>query len=148
MPIGLNADPIATYAFHVEIQGITIAQFKEVDGLSITIGVIEHRANQLKGQPIMRKLPGAVKFEDIVLSRGKVNDAAFWTWIKTVQDGKIDEERKSGSIVLFDYAHGEVSRFNFQQGWPSKVEIGKLTAGADSVLLETVTITHEHLEVG
>lgn len=148
MPIGLTADPIATYAFHVEIDSVTIAQFKEVDGLSISIGVIEHRANALKGQPVMRKLPGAVKFEDIVLSRGKVNDAAFWTWIKTVQDGKIDEARKSGSIVLFDYGHLEVSRFNFRAGWPSKVEVGKLQAGIDSVLLETVTITHEHLEVG
>jgi len=146
MPIGI--DPIATYAFHVEIQGITIAQFKEVDGLSISIGVIEHRANKLTGQPIMKKLPGTVKFEDIVLSRGKVNDGAFWTWIKQVQDGKIDDARKDGSVVLFDYAHGEVSRFNFKQGWPSKVDIGKLQAGADSVLLETVTVTHEMLEVG
>ena len=41
MPIGI--DPIASYAFHVEIDSITIAQFKEVDGLSISVGVIEHR---------------------------------------------------------------------------------------------------------
>jgi phage tail-like protein len=89
-----------------------------------------------------------VKFDDIVLSRGKVADQAFWTWIKQVQDGNISEARKSGSIVLFDYAHGEINRFNFEQGWPSKVEIGKLEAGVDSVLLETVTITHEMLRVG
>ncbi len=146
MPIGL--DPIASYAFHVEIQGITIAQFKEVDGLSISVGVIEHRSNKLTSLPVMKKLPGTVRFEDIVLSRGKVSDAAFWTWIKQVQDGAIDAARKDGSIVLFDYAHGEVSRFNFKQGWPCKVEIGKLQAATDTVLLETVTITHEQLEVG
>ena len=57
-----------------------------------------------------------MKFEDIVLRRGKVADPAFWTWIKQVQDGKIDEARKNGSIVLYDYAHGEVSRFNFEAG--------------------------------
>ncbi len=146
MPIGI--DPIATYAFHVEIQGITIAQFKEVDGLSISVGVIEHRSNNLGAQPIMKKLPGAVRFENIVCSRGKVSDAAFWTWIKQVQDGQIDSARKDGSIVLFDYSHGEVSRFNFKQGWPCRVEIGKLQAASDTVLLETVTITHEMLEVG
>jgi phage tail-like protein len=140
-------DPIATYAYHVEIDSITIAQFKQVSGLSISVGVIEHRANKLLGQPIMKKLPGAVKFEDIVLSRGKVADQAFWSWIKLVQDGKISEARKTGSIVLFDYAHGEINRFSFDQGWPSKIEIGKLEAGADSVLLETVTITHENLRV-
>jgi len=77
-----------------------------------------------------------------------VADQAFWTWIKLVQDGKIYEARKTGAIVLFDYAHGEINRFNFDQGWPSKVEVGKLEAGVDSVLLETVTITHENLRVG
>jgi phage tail-like protein len=141
-------DPIATYAYHVEIDSITVAQFKQVSGLSISVGVIEHRSNKLMGQPILKKLPGAVKFDDIVLSRGKVADQAFWTWIKLVQDGKISEARKTGAIVLFDYAHGEINRFNFDQGWPSKVEVGKLEAGVDSVLLETVTITHENLRVG
>ena len=140
-------DPIATYAYHVEIDSITVAQFKQVSGLSISVGVIEHRANKLMGQPIMKKLPGSVHFPDIVLARGKVADQAFWTWIKLVQDGKISEARKSGSIVLFDYAHGEINRFNFEQGWPSKIEVGKLEAGSDSVLLETVTITHENLRV-
>ena len=145
MPIGL--DPIASYSFFINVDGLTIAQFKECDGLSIQVKVIEHRATQLKGQPLMRKLPGSVVFEDIILRRGKVADPSFWTWIKTVQDGKVDEARKSGSIILFDYAHGEVSKFNFHEAWPSRVEVGKLQAGSDTVLLETVHITHERLEV-
>jgi phage tail-like protein len=146
MPIGI--DPIATYAFHVNVDGVTIAQFKEVDGLSISVGVIEHRSNTNGGQPVMRKLPGTVKFENIVLSRGKVNDAAFWTWIKQVQDGDIDGARRDGSVILYDYAHGQVSKFDFKQGWPCKVELGKLQSATDTVLLETVTITHERLEIG
>jgi phage tail-like protein len=141
-------DPIATYAYHVEIDSITVAQFKQVSGLSISVGVIEHRSNKLLGNPILKKLPGLVKFDDIVLSRGKVADQAFWTWIKLVQDGNISAARKTGAIVLFDYDHGEINRFNFDQGWPSKVEVGKLDASVDSVLLETVTITHENLRVG
>jgi phage tail-like protein len=145
MPIG--EDPIAGYAFHVEIDSITLAQFKEVDGLSIETTVIEHRENKLTGMPVLRKLPGNVKFSDITLKRGKINDKAFWEWIKKVQDGDIDSARKNGSIVLFDYKHGEVSRFNFEKGWPSKVEVGTLQAGADDVLLETVTIVHEGLKV-
>jgi phage tail-like protein len=76
-----------------------------------------------------------------------VADPAFWSWIKTVQEGQIDQARKDGSIVLFDLAHGEVSRFNFFGGWPSRVEVGKLAAGADQVLLESVVIAIERLEV-
>ena len=140
-------DPLASYSFGVEITGVTVAQFKEVSGLGISITVIENRANQVGGQPVLQKLPGSVKYEDIHLSRGKVADPAFWTWMKTVQEGKIDQARKDGSIILFDYARGEVTRFNFFNGWPSHVEIGKLSAGADQVLLESVTITIERLEV-
>jgi len=140
-------DPLASYSFGVEISGVTIAQFKEVSGLGVAVGVIENRANQVGGQPLLQKLPGSVHYDDIHLSRGKVADPAFWSWIKTVQDGKIDQARKDGSIVLFDFAHGEVTRFNFFGGWPSRVEIGKLAAGADQVLLESVVIAIERLEV-
>jgi phage tail-like protein len=140
-------DPLASYMFHVEVDGLSIAQFKEVDGLSIAIGVIEHRANTAGGQPILKKLPGSMKYEDIVLKRGKVNDPTFWTWIKSVQDGNIESARRNGSIVLINFQHGEVHRFNFQAGWPSKVDVGKLIAGSDTVLIETVTITHESLTV-
>jgi phage tail-like protein len=140
-------DPLTNYSFAVEIDSLTIAQFKEVNGLGITVGVIENRANKVGGLPVLQKLPGSVKYEDIHLSRGKVNDPAFWNWIKQVQEGKIDEARKDGAVILYDLAHGEVSRFNFFQGWPSKVEVGKLSAGGDQVLLESVVITIERLEV-
>ena len=93
--------------------------------------MIEHRATQLKAQPILRKLPGSIVFEDIILRRGKV-----------------DEARTTVSIALFDFNQGEVSRFTAHEAWPSRVEIGKLQAGSDSVLLETVHVTHDRLEVG
>src|ERR1035437_7039629 len=89
-------DPLAIYSFGVEITGVTIAQFKEVSGLGMVVTVIEHRANQIGGQPVLQKLPGSVHYDDIHLSRGKVSDPAFWAWIKTVQDGQIDQaDRKS-----------------------------------------------------
>ena len=46
-------DPLASYSFGVEISGVTIAQFKEVSGLGISISVIENRANQAGGQPVL-----------------------------------------------------------------------------------------------
>jgi phage tail-like protein len=140
-------DPLASYSFFVDITGVTVAQFKEVTGLGISVGIVENRANQVGGQPVLQKMPGSIKYDDIHLSRGKVSDPAFWTWMKTVQEGKVSEARKDGSIILYDYAHGEVTRYNFFDAWPSRVEIGKLTAGADTVLLETVVLTIGRLEV-
>ena len=141
-------DPVTSFNYHIEIQGVTFAQFQKVDGLSVEIQTIEHRENKLKGLPIMRKLPGHVKYADITLSRGKVGDKAFFDWIQQVQDGKISQARKSGSVVLFDLEHGELQRFNFENGWPSKVNLGSLSAAGNEVLLENVTIVHERLTLG
>jgi phage tail-like protein len=146
MPIG--EDALAGYSFQIEITGVVIAQFKEVSGLSAEIQVIEHRENKPKGIPVIKKLPGAKKWGDIVLKRGKTNSKDLWTWIKQVQDGDIDGARKHGSIVLYDYKRGEVALYNFINGWPSKVSIGSLQAAGNDILLEECTIAHEGLEVG
>jgi|SRR5882762_4592143 len=140
-------DPLASYSFFVEIDGITVAQFRECSGIGISVGIIENRGTAKGGQPVLQKLPGSIKYDDIHLARGKVNDKLLWDWIKTVQEGKITEARKDGAITLFDYAHGEAARYSFFDGWPSRVELGKLTAGGDSVLLETVVITVGRIEV-
>jgi phage tail-like protein len=138
-------DALAGYSFSVEIDGVTIAQFKEVSGINAEIQTIEHRENKVGGLPVMKKLPGARKWGDLTLKRGRTDNKALWDWIKEVQDGNMTAARKNGSIVLMDYQHGEVSRFNFQNAWPSKVSIGSLNAGGNDVLLEEVTIVHEGL---
>ena len=87
------------------------------------------------------------KFGDITLKRGKTDNKDFWDWIKEVQEGNIDSARRNGSIVMYDYALGEKARFNFLNGWPSKVNIGNLQAGGTEIAMEEVTIVHEGLEV-
>jgi phage tail-like protein len=141
MPIG--EDALAGYHFSVEIDGVTIAQFKELSGLSAEIQTIEHRENKKGGLPVMKKLPGAKKYGDITLKHGKTDSKAVWEWLKKVQDGDIDTARKNGSVVLFDYKMGEVGRFNFVNAWPSKVSLGALQAAGNDVLLEECVITHE-----
>jgi phage tail-like protein len=143
MPIG--EDALAGYSFQIEIDGVTMAQFKEVSGLSSEIQVIEHKENKLGGLPVIKKLPGGRKWGDITLKRGKTDSKALWDWHKSVEDGDIDGARKNGSVVLYDYRHGEVARFNFVNGWPSKVSMGTLQAQGNDVLLEEVTIVHEGL---
>jgi phage tail-like protein len=136
-------DALAGYSFSIEIDGVTVAQFKEVSGINAEIQTIEHRENKIGGLPVLKKLPGARKWGDLTLKRGRTDNKALWDWIKQVQDGNMTAARKNGSITLFDYSHGEVSRFNFTNGWPSKVSIGSLNAGGNDILVEEVTIVHE-----
>lgn len=145
MPIG--EDALGNYAWQVEVDGITLAQFKEVSGLSAEIQVIEHKENKPGGIPVIKKLPGARKWGDVTLKRGKTDDAGWWKWIKEVQDGKIDAARRNASVVLYDYERGEKARWNILNAWPSKVSIGSLQAGGSEVAIEECTLVHEGLEL-
>jgi phage tail-like protein len=140
-----TGDVVAGYLFKLEVDGLLMAQFKEVGGITSEITVIEHRENSKDGLPVMKKLPGMKKSGDITLKRGRTDDKALWEWHKKVQDGDIKGARKNGSIVLYDYTHGELSRWNFVAGWPSKVNLGALQAQGNDVLLEECTIVHEGL---
>jgi phage tail-like protein len=145
MPIG--EDAIGNYAYQLEIGGKTIAQFKEVSGLSAEIQVIEHKENKPGGIPVIKKLPGARKWGDITLKRGKTDDPVWWEWMKEVQEGKIDSARSDGSVALYNYERGEIVRFNFFAAWPTKVSIGSLQAGGSEVLIEECVLAIEGLEL-
>jgi phage tail-like protein len=142
-----DGDAVLGSAWQVEIDGIAIAQFKELSGVGSEVQVVEHRENKAGGVHVMKKLPGHTASSDITLSRGKTADAAWWTWQKKVQDGDIAGARKNGSVVLYDYSKGEIARYNFVNGWPSKVTLGTLSAGSSEVLVESCTITHEGLSL-
>ena len=143
MPIG--EDAIGGAFFQVEVDGVQLAQFKEVSGLSTEISVIEHKENKPGAIPVIKKLPGAQKWGDLTLKRGKTQDQGFWEWIKQVQEGKIDEARCNGSVVLYSYERGEMARYNFANGWPSKVSVSQLQAGGSEVAIEECTLVHEGL---
>lgn len=147
MTIGTH-DVLAAFAYHITIDGVTMAQFQKVDGISVEVQPIEYRAMSLTEGSILRKSPGLRKYGDITLSRGKVNDKDFWDWIKKAQGGDIMGARKSGAIILFDYnLSTSVQTYNFTNAWPTKVSLGALAAGSNEPLLENVTLCVEKIEI-
>jgi phage tail-like protein len=144
MALGTD-DVVAGYSYSVEIDQVEIAQFNEFSGATLEIQVIEHRANNPRGLPIIKKAPGALKAGDLTLKKGKTESRALHDWITQVERGQIDQARKNGSVVIYDYSRNEVARYNFINGWPSKWALGALKSGANEVLHEDITITHEGL---
>jgi len=146
MPIGASGDAIAGYHFSIQVDGEPWAQFKEVAGLSTEVQVIEHKETTLSGKDVVKKLPGQKKFGDITLKVGVTDDKKIFEWHKKVLDGKIDEARKNGSIVLYDYANAEKARWNFVNAWPSKVSYGSMSTTSNDILLQDVTLVVESVE--
>lgn len=135
-------DPYTGFNFLVEIDGITVAAFKQVGGLGSETEVIEYRTGSDKTNTV-RKLPGLTKYANIVLKRGVTQDAQLWNWRKTVEQGAVD--RRNGSIVLLDDERKPIVRWHFSNGWICKWVGPELNAEANDVAIETVEIAHEGL---
>lgn len=139
MAVGDRKDPLRSYHFLVEIDGITRAGFRECSGLDSTQGAIEYREGN-EGLT-SRKLPGLITYSDITLKRGQTDDVQLWDWRKKAMDGKV--ERKNGSIVMLDETGAEKLRWNFSNGWPTKWTGPSFNATGNDVAIETLEIAHE-----
>ncbi len=148
MPFGLSGlptDALASYHFSVEIDHTEIAQFSELSGVTSEIDVIDLKENTRDGKPLIKKLPGARKPPTITLKRAKNSSMDLWNWHYAMYQGNVAEARRNGSVVLYDYTYGEVARYNFFNGWVSKITMGAAKAGANEVLTEECTIVCEEI---
>jgi phage tail-like protein len=137
-------DPYGQFNFLVEIDGVIQAGFSEVSGLSTDTNIIEYReGNEQHGTT--RKLPGLMKYANVVLKRGYTANKSLWDWRKKVIDGKT--QRTAGSIILLDEGRKPALRWNFREGWPSKWEGPGLNGKTSEVAIETMEIAHEGLEL-
>lgn len=143
MPTASREDPLTGFTFAIEIDSISLAYFQECSGLESENEVVEHKAVDKSGKEIYIKLPGRLKFGNVSLKRGVTSDLQMWDWRKKVEEGKMNEARKTGSIVLYDTEFKEVARFNFENGWPSKISGSGLKASGNEVAIEEITIVHE-----
>lgn len=141
-----NKDPLAGFHYAIEIQGAVTGFFTECAGLGSEHEIIEHKVVDTKGKEMIQKIPGRMKWENISLKRGITDNMDIWKWRKQVEDGKVNEARKSGSIVMLDQNLSEVARWNFERGWPSKVSGPSLKSNANEIGIEDLTIVHEGLE--
>lgn len=141
-----EVDPIVSSWFGVEFQGQVVGAFRECSGLGSENEVVEYKASGPKGEYIIKKVPGRMKWNNVTLKRGITDAMDMWKWRKLVEEGKIKDARKNGSIVMFSSQGVEVARWNFVNAWPSKLTGPTANATNNEVAIEEMEITHEGYE--
>ena len=137
-------DPYGTYNFLVEIEGITRGAFQEASGFDSSIEVEEHREG---GENITtRKLPGMVKYSNIVLKWGLTDDHELDDWYQQWASGDPAAKRQSGSIVLLDRQGQEKRRWNFINAWPTNLTWPRFNAENSDLAIMTLELAHEGLK--
>lgn len=138
-----DQDPYRNCQFSVQIDGLTESGFTEVLMAVGEIPVIEYRTGNSLGPA--HKLTGYGGYGPITLSRALTKNRELWNWWKETLNGQV--ERRNGVIVLFNPAREEVARWKFQKAWPMKYLTTDLNAEGNEIVIETVVLTHEGIEL-
>lgn len=137
-------DPIVSAWFGLEFQNQIVGAFRECTGLGSENEVVEYKASGPKGEYVVKKVPGRLKWNNITLKRGITEKSMdMWDWRKLVEAGKIDDARKNGSIVMFNQKGDQIARWEFVNAWPSKITGPSANAQNNEVAVEELELTHE-----
>ncbi|NLT74521.1 MAG: phage tail protein [Chloroflexi bacterium] len=140
-----RSDPLVGFHYAIDIQGEVTGYFTECSGIGSEHEVIEHKVVDADGHEHILKIPGRLKWENITLKRGITENMDIWDWRDMVVQGKVDDARREGSIIMFDQGLQEVARWNFEKAWPVKVSGPTVKADSNELGIEELVITHEGL---
>lgn len=151
----IGVDMIVAQNFFLEIDGQVVTMLSSVSGLDVEVDVVTQTQTGPGGKTQLVKTRGtATKVSDISLVRMAPADAmsdAMWKWFRDISTkGMVNKSRtsnrKNGSIVMYDSANTEIGRFNFYNGWPSKISTDQLSVDSNEAVKETITIVCERIE--
>lgn len=142
MPVQRD-NPYSSFNFVVEIDGVASAGFAEADLPAGRIETIEYREGSDNTSGV-RKLPGRVSYDNVVLRRGLAGRTDLYDWWRAVRDGNPD--RRNVGIVLLDEARNPVQRWLLHDAWPARLAYGALDAAKNEVAIETLELTYESFD--
>ncbi len=150
----INSDPLIAQNFFLEIDGAVMTALSGVSGLDVEMEVASTQQVGKDGKSqIVKTLAGRNKAPDLSLTRLAPADSTqdkMWGWFTDIMSKGMllsdrTNQRKNGSVVMYDSTHAEVARFNFTSGWPSKISTDQLSVDSNDPVKETITLVIESL---
>src|SRR5258708_23361587 len=139
-------DPLISAWFSIEFQGQVTGAFRECEGLGSANEVGEYKASGAKGEYGVKKVPGRLVWNNIVLRRGITDSMDMWKWRKLIEQGNVESARKNGTVTMYNTQGTAVAKWNFVNAWPSRITGPSVNAGENGVAIEELEITHEGYE--
>jgi phage tail-like protein len=139
-------DPLIGAWFSIEFQGQVTGAFRECTGLGSENEVVEYKASGQKGELVIKKVPGRLKWNNITLKRGITDSMDMWQWRKLIEQGNVTSARKNGTITMYSTDGKAIAKWNFINAWPSKITGPGVNAGENAVAIEELELTHEGYE--
>jgi phage tail-like protein len=139
-----SPNPYDSFNFAVDISSVAAAQFSECVLPAATIEVIEYREGPDVTNNI-HKLPGLVRYGNLVLKRGFANSMVLWSWFSSFATGT--GALQTITVTLRDSGRNPVIKWSFTNCWPVKYESPVLNARASALAIETLEIAVDTMTV-
>ncbi len=127
--------------------------FKECKGFKTTQDVIEacevtpqKWGQASRGAVVRTKIPGNVKYTNIVLSRGLSSSKTLWKWFEAVEEGGWAKQRRDGSLNIYDQSGTLQARYEFSRAWPASYRVADFNAEGAELEIEEIEIAVEALK--
>ncbi len=137
-------DPYLNFNFLVQIDGDTVAGFREADLPEARIEVAAYREGNERPNTV-RRLPGRVEYGPLVLRRGFAGDRTLFQWWRDVADGNLG--RRNVVIILRDQSGRDVARWAFRDAMPTKYSGPSFRAQGNEVAIESIELAVESMEL-
>ncbi len=120
------------------IENVSTATFQSVSGFDSETDVIEWRETGDKGNVVIHKVQGNLKWSNVTCKRGVTDNTVLQDWRKKVEDGKPKDARQSVTLTLLDPELEAVAVYTLKEAWPCKLKISDLdaTKGTEYVVEE------------
>lgn len=144
-----SPDAPFTGRFTFKVDGMVIGRFMDVSGLSAEIEikeVTEGGQNQFE-----HKLPGRMKWPNLVLKRGITRTDLLWDWFnKCSGDGFAGEDdritRATGAVTLLNSNGTPRRTWSFEGAFPIKWTGPDLSASSSEIATEELEIAHHGIK--
>jgi phage tail-like protein len=151
-------EPLARCRFFLELKldgsdESVDGYFMECSGFKVTQDIIEATevtpqkwGKSKKGLVVTTKIPGNVKYNNLVLRRGLTCSMTLWNWLDSIQEGKWGEKRKDGSLTIYDQGAQQQFRLEFKNAWPVSYTISDLSVSSGELEIEEMEVAVEELK--
>lgn len=124
--------------------------FQECIGLELTQDIVSiHEVTPQKwatssfGRVVRTKIPGNIKVENLIFRRGMTNSITLWKWIEAVYEGKWFEQRRNGSLTIYDQAGVSQLRLNIFGAWPVRYQATDLDSKSEEIEIEELEVAFD-----
>ena len=142
---GFDSQRVTAATFMFEVDGVEIGRFSEVSGLQVEVEVED--LEEGGENSFVHKLPGRMKWPNIMLKRGITQNDSLLTWLSKSSGEQFSASgntltRSTAAITLLGPSGTRLRSWEFNGAFPVKWSGPTFAASSSDMAMEELEIAH------